>query len=104
VEENVVTAVLKIEEEANKIVLDAKAKARQREKEIEHEISKIASRLQKGFNKDVENLKVQIQKKQLEEAERVRQTFEQKEKEIEKISPAIGEEMVRLVLMKLSEA
>ncbi len=102
--EDIVTSILKIEEEANNIILEAKTKARQREKEIEQEISKITDRLQKEFNKDAEELKVQIQKKQLEEENKVKHTFEQKIKKIEEIDPEIEDEMVGLVLKKLSEA
>ena len=102
--QDIVTAILKIEEEASKVVRDARARTVQINEERKQATVKTSDRLEKEFYRDIEELKAQIQKKQQDEEEKLKQIFGQEKGSIEEIAPEALDEMVSLVLKRLGEA
>ncbi|MFQ5965069.1 MAG: hypothetical protein ACE5KZ_12400 [Candidatus Scalinduaceae bacterium] len=95
--ENLMTEILKFEDEANNIIYDAKKKIRQMEIEKEKEIEKITKDLEKEFNEKVNMLKATIQREQKDEEGRLKEQFEASKKRLRQIDPKVLEGMIMLV-------
>jgi vacuolar-type H+-ATPase subunit H len=96
--------ILKVEDEANNIIYDAKKKAGLIEAELEKEIEKINNELEKEFNEKVNRLKAKIQKTQKDEAKRLEDEFEEKRNKLSQIDKKDIEKMINLIIRRICEA
>lgn len=101
--QNLMAEILKVEDEANNIIYDAKKKARLIEAEFEREIEKINNELENEFNERLNILRVKIQNEQKDEAKRLEVKFEERRNKLSQIDPEVLEGMINLVIKKLCE-
>ena len=101
--QNLMKDILKVEDEANDIIYDAKKRARLIEAEVEKEIERIDNDLEKEYNGKVDKLRAEIQKAQKDEEQKLKEEFEEKQSRLKQIDPEVLEEMIMLVFKKICE-
>ena len=100
---NLMADILKVEDEANDIIYDAKKRARLIEAEVEKEIERIDNDLEKEYNEKVDKLRAEIQVAQKDEEQKLKEEFEEKRNRLKQIDPEVLEEMIMLVFKKICE-
>lgn len=96
--------ILKVEDEANDIIYDAKKRARLIEAEVEKEIERIDNDLEKEYNEKVGKLRAEIQVAQKDEEQKLKEEFEEKQNRLKQIDQKDLEKMSNLVFKKICEA
>ncbi len=96
--------ILKVEDEANDIIYDAKKRARLIEAEVEKEIERIDNDLEKEYNEKVGKLRAEIQVAQKDEEQKLKEEFEEKQNRLKQIDQKDLEKMIMLVFKKICEA
>jgi vacuolar-type H+-ATPase subunit H len=102
--QNLMAEILKIEDEANDIIYDARKKAGLIEAEVEKEVERVNIELEKEFSEKVNMLKEKIQISRKEEESRLKGEFEESKKKLKQIDQEVLEEMIMLVFKKICEA
>ncbi|MEE9260128.1 MAG: hypothetical protein V3U40_03320 [Candidatus Scalindua sediminis] len=103
-DQNLVKEILKVEDEANDIIYDAKKRARLIEAEVEKEIERIGNDLEKEYNEKVDKLRAEIQVAQKDEEQKLKEEFEEKRNRLKQIDQKDLEKMSNLVFKKICEA
>lgn len=103
-DQNLVKEILKVEDEANDIIYDAKKRARLIEAEVEKEIERIDNDLEKEYNEKVDKLRAEIQVAQKDEEQKLKEEFEEKRNRLKQIDQKDLEKMSNLVFKKICEA
>lgn len=96
--------ILKVEDEANDIIYDAKKRARLIEAEVEKEIERIDNDLEKEYNEKVDKLRAEIQVAQKDEEQKLKEEFEEKRNRLKQIDQKDLEKMIMLVFKKICKA
>lgn len=103
-DQNLVKEILKVEDEANDIIYDAKKRARLIEAEVEKETERIDNDLEKEYNEKVDKLRAEIQVAQKDEEQKLKEEFEEKRNRLKQIDQKDLEKMSNLVFKKICEA
>jgi vacuolar-type H+-ATPase subunit H len=103
-DQNLTKEILKVEDEANDIIYDAKKRARLIEAEVEKEIERIDNDLEKEYNEKVGKLRAEIQVAQKDEEQKLKEEFEEKQNRLKQIDQKDLEKMIMLVFKKICEA
>ncbi len=103
-DQNLTKEILKVEDEANDIIYDAKKRARLIEAEVEKEIERIDNDLEKEYNEKVDKLRAEIQVAQKDEEQKLKEEFEEKRNRLKQIDQKDLEKMSNLVFKKICEA
>lgn len=103
-DQNLTKEILKVEDEANDIIYDAKKRARLIEAEVEKEIERIDNDLEKEYNEKVGKLRAEIQVAQKDEEQKLKEEFEEKRNMLKQIDQKDLEKMSNLVFKKICEA
>ncbi|HDY66845.1 hypothetical protein LCGC14_1892250 [marine sediment metagenome] len=103
-DQNLTKEILKVEDEANDIIYDAKKRARLIEAEVEKEIERIDNDLEKEHNEKVDKLRAEIQETQKDEEQKLKEEFEEKRNRLKQIDQKDLEKMIMLVFKKICEA
>jgi vacuolar-type H+-ATPase subunit H len=103
-DQNLAKEILKVEDEANDIIYDAKKRARLIEAEVEKEIERINNDLEKEYNEKVDKLRAEIHVAQKDEEQKLKEEFEEKRNRLKQIDQKDLEKMSNLVFKKICEA
>ena len=103
-DQNLTKEILKVEDEANDIIYDAKKRARLIEAEVEKEIERIDNDLEKEYNEKDGKLRAEIQVAQKDEEQKLKEEFEEKQNRLKQIDQKDLEKMIILVFKKICEA
>ncbi|MFQ5714797.1 MAG: hypothetical protein ACE5GU_12275 [Candidatus Scalinduaceae bacterium] len=96
--------ILKVEDEANDIIYDAKKRARLIEAEVGKEIERITNELEREYKEKVDKLRAEIQKAQKDEEQKLKEEFKVKRDRLNQINQKDLEKMIILVFKKICEA
>ncbi len=103
-DQNLMADILKVEDEANDIIYDAKKRARLIEAEVEKEIERIDNDLEKEYNEKADKLRAEIQEAQKDEEQKLKEEFVVKRDRLNQINQKDLEKMSNLVFKKICEA